>query len=204
MKRNNINNKWYVDVYFKCILIIKILQEGLYTSKPTVYYNNAVNHLFCHLFSTSVFSFVVHLFWMLSKCSLYLHHLLIYSLSPSLSLLSETTVAVEKRRNIETLCMNRASFLQETQTVFLASKVQNNLGPSGPPSVQLWLTHMHSHLHGVIQACLSISRKTLAFSSQWTKASVCTLVQWMLTLANAFVLALENSCSSMCVAKSER
>lgn len=126
------------------------------------------------------------------------------SLSPSLSLLSETTVAVEKRRNIETLCMNRASFLQETQTVFLASKVQNNLGPSGPPSVQLWLTHMHSHLHGVIQACLSISRKTLAFSSQWTKASVCTLVQWMLTLANAFVLALENSCSSMCVAKSER
>jgi len=27
--------------------------------------------------------------------------------------------------------MNRASFLQETQTVFLASKVQNNLGPSG-------------------------------------------------------------------------
>ncbi len=90
------------------------------------------------------------------------------------------------------------SWPQRSRTIWVLVDNKISITSPFPPSVQLWLTHMHSHLHGVIQACLSISRKTLAFSSQRTKASVCTLVQWMLTLANAFVFALENSCSSMC------
>lgn len=126
-----------------------------------------VNPLFLHLFSTLVLPFVVHLLWILSKCSLYLHHLLIYSPSPSLSLLSQTTVAVEKRRNTETLCMNRASFLQETQTVFLASKVQNNLGPSGQQNlyydpispVRPALTHPHAFTLAWSNSGLSIHLK---------------------------------------------
>lgn len=127
----------------------------------------AGNHLFCALLSTSVLSFFVHLLWMLSKSSLCLHHLLIYAPPLPLYLLSETTVAVEKRRNTETLCLNRASFLQETQTVFLASKVQNNLGPSGQQNlyyipvspVRPALTHPHAFTLAWSNSGLSIHLK---------------------------------------------
>lgn len=126
----------------------------------------AVNHLFVLCYPHLCFPSLCISFECYSSvvctCITFLFNL---SLSPSIFF--QNPQLQWKSENTETLCMNRASFLQETQTVFLASKVQNNLGPSGQQNlyylpvspVRPALTHPHAFTLAWSNSGLSIHLK---------------------------------------------